>query len=220
LRDVIGRYAPVLVGAGDWPGLRRLFSQLLVVRVVSGAAAMAVYLVLGLAWLREFDGLVIVAAALTVPVGAVAAVLFALFLGLNRAARWGLGELTQRWLILGAVPLGFLAGGLRGACVGWLLADLLMLALGLAWAWPYISRDVRRPDPSYVRPYMRFGAAFFASRLLIVAAQTSGEPLIRAVTGDGRYFARPHRLPVAVRRSDSSGRVHVAHRAPSPRGPR
>jgi O-antigen/teichoic acid export membrane protein len=195
LRDVIGRYAPVLVAAGDWPGLRRLFSQLLAVRVMSGAAATVVYLVLGLAWLREFDGLVIVAAALTVPVGAVAAVLFALFLGLNRAARWGLGELTQRWLILGAVPLGFLAGGLRGACVGWLLADLLMLALGLVWAWPYISRDVRRPDPAYVRPYLRFGAAFFASRLLIVAAQTSGEPLIRAVTGDYAvvsYFTLAH----------------------------
>jgi O-antigen/teichoic acid export membrane protein len=75
LRDVIGRYAPVLVAAGDWPGLRRLFSQLLAVRVISGAALMVVYLVLGLAWLREFDGLVIVAAALTVPVGAAAGAL-------------------------------------------------------------------------------------------------------------------------------------------------
>jgi O-antigen/teichoic acid export membrane protein len=195
LRDVIGRYAPVLAAAGDWPGLRRLFSQLLAVRIMSGAAATVVYVVLGLAWLREFDGVVIVAAALTVFVGAVAAVLFGIFLGLNRAARWGLGELAQRWLILGAVPLGFVAGGLRGACVGWLLADLLMLVLGLLWAWPYVSRDVLRPEPSYIQPYLRFGAAFFASRLLIVAAQSSGAPLIRAVTGEYAvvsYFSLAH----------------------------
>jgi O-antigen/teichoic acid export membrane protein len=184
VRDVIGRYAPVLVARGDRPGLQRLFGQLVVVRALSGAGAAVVYLGLGLFWLREFDGVVILAAALTVPVGAVAGVLFAIFLGLNRAARWGVGELTRRWLILAALPLGFLAGGLRGACVGWLLADLLVLALGLVWAWPYVARDVLRPDPSSIAPYLRFGAAFFASRLLIVAAQASGEPLIRAVTGD------------------------------------
>lgn len=185
LRDVIGRYAPVLVTGGDWPGLRQLFGQLVAVRVVSGAAAAVVYLVLGLAWLRDFDRFAILAAALTVPVDAVAGVLFAIFLGLNRAARWGLGELTRRWLVLGALPLGFLAGGLRGACGAWLLADLLVLALGLAWAWPYLSRDAAlRPEPSYVAPYLRFGAAFFGSRLLLVAAQASGEPLIRAVTED------------------------------------
>jgi O-antigen/teichoic acid export membrane protein len=184
LRDVIGRYAPLLVAAGDWRGLRRLCGHLVAVRAMSGAAAAVVYVTLGLFWLREFDGLVILASALTVPVGAVASVLFAIFLGLNRAARWGLGELTRRWLIFAAVPLGFLAGGLDGACVGWLLADLLVLALGLAWARPYVSHDVLRPDPSYIGPYLRFGAAFFASRLLIVAAQASGEPLIRAVTGD------------------------------------
>ena len=184
VRDVIGRYAPLLVAAGDWRGLRRLCGHLVAVRAMSGAAAAVVYVTLGLFWLREFDGLVVLASALTVPVGAVASVLFAIFLGLNRAARWGLGELTRRWLILAALPLGFLAGGLAGACVGWLLADLLVLALGLAWAWRYVSHDVLRPDPSYIGPYLRFGAAFFASRLLIVAAQASGEPLIRAVTGD------------------------------------
>lgn len=195
LRDVIGRYVPVLVASGDWAGLRRLFGQLVAVRAMSGAAAAVVYLVVGLAWLREFDGLVILAAALTVPIGAVSSVLFVIFLGLNRAARWGVGELTRRWLILGALPLGFLAGGLRGACVGWLVADLLVLALGLVWAWPYVSRDVLRPERSYVEPYLRFGAAFFASRLLIVGAQSSGEPLIRAVTGDYAvisYFALAH----------------------------
>jgi O-antigen/teichoic acid export membrane protein len=184
LREVIGRYAPLLVAGGDRVGLRRLFSQLVAVQAMTGAAATVVYFVLGLSWLREFDGVVILATALTVLGGAVASLLFAIFLGLNRAARWGLGELTRRWLILGALPLGFLAGGLRGACVGWLFADLLVLALGLVWAWPYLSRDVLRPEPSYVVPYLRFGAAFFASRLLFVAAQASGEPLIRAVTGD------------------------------------
>src|SRR5262249_11934513 len=159
---------------GDWPGLRRLFGQLVAVRALTGAAGTVVYLVLRLSWLREFDGLVILAAALTVPVGAVASVLFAIFLGLNRAARWGLGELTRRWWFVAALPLGFLAAALGGAGVGWLLAALLVLALGLVWAWPYVSRDVLRSEPLYVEPYLRFGAAFFASRLLIVAAQASG----------------------------------------------
>ena len=46
LRDVIGRYAPLLVAAGDWRGLRRLCGHLVAVRAMSGAAAAVVYVTL------------------------------------------------------------------------------------------------------------------------------------------------------------------------------
>lgn len=182
VNEIIGRHGAVLVASGDQAGLRRLFGSLLALRLGSGLLAAAAFGALTLVWLRDLDPVALAAVAVAVVARGIWLALFALFLGLNQAARWGAGELVSRWAVLALVPLGALAGGFRGACVGLLLSELLVLAAGLWWTRPLLS--LRRPDLGYLGPYLRFGLTFFGSNLLGIAFQGSGEALVRGITGD------------------------------------
>jgi O-antigen/teichoic acid export membrane protein len=114
----------------------------------------------------------------------VANLCFSLFLGLNQAARWGLGDLTRRVLTLAGVLVGFPLAGLRGACAGFAVANVVVLVIGLVGAWRYLlwsSLDLRR---SYLAPYLRIGTSFAAGNLLLALAQNSGETAVRLATAD------------------------------------
>jgi O-antigen/teichoic acid export membrane protein len=122
------------------------------------------------------------AAALAVVLRGVWLALFALFLGLNQAARWGAGELIDRWAILLLVPVGAGLDGFRGACVAFLASQAVVLAAGLWWTRAALA--LRRPERAYLAPYLRFGLTFFGSNLLGIAFQGSGEALVRGITRD------------------------------------
>lgn len=182
VNEIVGRHGAVLLAGRDQAGLRRLFGTLLALRLGSGVLAAVAFALLTIVWLRDLDRVALGAAALAVVARGIWLALFALFLGLNQAARWGAGELIDRWAVLVLVPLGALAAGFRGACVGFLLSEAIVLAAGLWWTRPFLS--LRRPDRGYLAPYLRFGLAFFGSNLLGIAFQGSGEALVRGITGE------------------------------------
>ena len=174
---------PRLVAAGDELGLRRLASSLLALRVITGAASAAGYFLVAVLLLGEPD---LVAAGLvagTVALRAVGNLGFALLLGLNDAARWGMGDLSRRWLTLPLVPAGYLAAGLRGACGGLLAGEVLVLALGLWWARPYLGREFLDLSRRHLSPILRVGGLFAAGNLLLALTQRTGEALVRVSTG-------------------------------------
>jgi len=182
VNEIIGRHGAGLAAGRDQAGLRRLFGSLLALRLGSGAVAAVAFAILSVVWLRDLDRVAMAAVALAVLARGISLALFALFLGLNRAARWGAGELINRWAVLVLVPMGALASGFRGACIGLLLSEVTVLAAGLWWTRAFLS--LRRPDRAYLAPYLRFGLTFFGSNLLSVAFQGSGEALVRGITGD------------------------------------
>ena len=109
---------------------------------------------------------------------------FSLFLGLNQAARWGLGDLARRTLTLGGVLVGYPMAGLRGACAGLLAANLVVLIAGLVGVRPYLrwsAIDFRR---EYLGPYLKIGTSFAAGNLLLGLAQHSGETVVRMASDD------------------------------------
>ena len=63
----------------------------------------------------------------------IAALYFALFLGLNRADLWGVGDTLRRWLTILFVPLGFWLAGLRGAGTALIVTDVIVVAFGASW---------------------------------------------------------------------------------------
>ncbi len=182
--EVIGRHVPELSGRSDLAGLRRLFGNLLMLRLASGTAAATGFLAVTVLWLRELDPVALVAAAAAIFARALSQCLFSFFLGLNQAARWGVGELLSRWLLLAFVVPGFALAGFRGACLGLLLTELSTMAVGLWWNRSRLSLSGLRVDRGYVMPYVRFGLIFFAGNLLAIAFQASGEALVRAVSRD------------------------------------
>ncbi len=182
--EVAGRFLPELSRRPDSRDLHRLVNGLLSIRVVAGALLAAAFLGLTTAWLPDLDAWALVAVSAAILVRAVSHLLFALFLGLNQAARWGAGELLSRSLLLVFVLPGYVRGGFRGACVGLLLAEVATLAIALGWTRSMLSLARLRIDPRTIGPYLRVGLVYFAVNLLLIAFQASGESLVRLVTHD------------------------------------
>ncbi|MDF1551818.1 MAG: lipopolysaccharide biosynthesis protein [Deferrisomatales bacterium] len=182
IQAVISRYVPGL--AGDRAGLARFFGRLFTVRVGGGFLAACLFLLLTALWFPDLDRTALFWVACAVGVQSVTRLFFSLFLGLNRAALWGMGQVVRGWTVLALLVPGYLWGGLQGACLGLLAAELVVLALGLWWARPHLAFARPRLDVWRLAPYLRFGLTVFASQLLVAGAQRSGDALVRVVSGD------------------------------------
>jgi O-antigen/teichoic acid export membrane protein len=189
---------------GDAAGLSRLVGNLLTLRMASGLLAAALYLAVALTWWRDLDELALLLFAFAVWSQGVAGYLFSLFLGMNRAGQWAMGDTVRRWLLLLLVVPGFLWGGLRGAAAAVALTELLVLALGLRVSLLPHARGDLRPDRRFLAPYIRFGLAFLTIQVLYVAYVGSGELLVRTFSGayaEIGYFNLAHGiylLPAAL----------------------
>ncbi len=192
LTNVIGRYMPGLVGREEGSVLQRFAGNLVVLRILSGGLAAFLYLVVMRLLFTELDGLLLWLIALNVWVQGLSTLLFAVFLGLNRADLWGTGDTLRRWLTVLLLPFCVWLGGLRGAGAALIVTEVTVIATGV-WLMPLrLSWPDLRPEPARLAPYLRFGLIFFGSQLLLAAFQAGGEVLVRAISGDYvevAYFA-------------------------------
>ncbi len=182
--SLMARVVPKFSAAGDIAGLRALASSLLALRTGTGILTAVSYVAIVVLLLGERDWVSAAFIAAAVFTRTVGNLCFTLFLGLNQAARWGMGDLLRRVLTLAGVLAGFPAAGLRGACAGFLFANVVVLVVGLVGARPYLSWasiDLRR---SYLAPYLQTGTSFAAGNLLLALAQRSGETIVRVATSD------------------------------------
>lgn len=177
--QVMGRYVPYFTLQGEKEKLQKFFSNLLAVSLMIGALSAAFYLLLTAFWLTDLDLSLLIMIAATIVVRAAVRPFFTLFLGLNQAACWGMGELFRHGFIIALVIIGFYLGGLWGACIGFYLTELVVLSIGMVWGKPYFSWTEFRLDIRYLFPYLRFGFIFFIFNLLLSAFHHSGEVLIR-----------------------------------------
>jgi O-antigen/teichoic acid export membrane protein len=177
--QIMGRYVPNFMLQGEKEKLQKLFSNLLAVSLVSGALCACFYLVFTALWLTDLNLILLITMAATLLFRAGVHPFFSLFLGLNQAARWGMGEILRHWFILVWVIIGFYLGGLRGALLGLLLTELIVLSIGVWWGKPYFSWRELRLDMRYLAPYLQFGFIFLIFNLLSSAFQYSGEVLVR-----------------------------------------
>lgn len=182
--SLMTRFVPEFLARGDREGLVKLASNLFSLRLVNGFLAACVYLLLGAFWLRDLDRAAIAIIAVSIALRTAANLPFTLFLGLNKAARWGASDLLRRILIFPLVYFGFIAAGLRGAAAGLLLVEFATLALGLWWGRDYLSIRLMKLDSAFLRPFLRFSAAFFISNVLIMFFQQGGTMLVRSISGD------------------------------------
>lgn len=182
--SMLTRAVPRLLGESDHTGVRRLVTSLLALRGLTGILTAASYAAVVLLAFRIGDWVPVLFIAAAIWTRTIGNLCFALFLGLNQAARWGAGDLLRRWLTLGFVLAGVQAGGLRGACAGFFAANVVVLALGLFLARGYIGRSDLDLSRGHLGPYLRIGTAYAAGNLLLSLTQRSGESLTRVATGD------------------------------------
>lgn len=182
--SMMTRSVPSFIVRGDLPGLRKLVSSLLALRVGLGFIAGACYLALTTFWLRDIDVVALVFMAGAVFTRTVGNICFALFLGLNQAGRWGLGDLLRRSFTLVLVLVGFSLAGLRGACAGWFAANALVLIVGVWMAREHIRWSEMWPDRTFLTPFLRTGAYFAGGNILLAISHRTGETLVHLTTGD------------------------------------
>jgi O-antigen/teichoic acid export membrane protein len=181
--SMMTRSIPRFKAASDDEGLRRLATSLVVLRAATGAVTATGYFLVATVVVGEPDLVAAAFVAGAVFSRTVGNLGFALFLGLNDAARWGMGDLIRRWMTLALVPIGFIAAGLRGACLGLLGAEMAVLACGIWWARPYLSLSSLDLSRRHLSPFLRMGGLFAAGNLLLALTQRSGETLVRFATG-------------------------------------
>jgi O-antigen/teichoic acid export membrane protein len=176
------RSVPDFVLRGDTAGLEKLVSSLLTLRIGTGLISGVLYLALTMIWLREIDFVALAFMAGAVALRTAANVCFALFLGLNQAARWALGEALRRTLTLIFVLLGFTVAGLRGACAAWFAANVIVLVVGLWMGRAHLRWSVMWPDRKFLTPFLRTGAYFAGGNMLLSISQRTGESLVHVTT--------------------------------------
>ncbi len=178
ITQIVGRYVPEFVHRDDGEGLLKFVGHMAVTRVVVGVAGGLIYYLLTVLWLRDLDWLVLGFMALSVVFHILANSVFALFLGLNQAARWGMKETLMRWLSLVFILVGVTYWGLRGACLGMAVTELLILGVGYWWARPYLMKKYLGLDLGYLVPYFRMGIIFFVSEVVLSTFQFAAAALI------------------------------------------
>jgi O-antigen/teichoic acid export membrane protein len=186
---MLTRCVPRFVAARDRIGLTALTTSLTALRGLTGACSAAAYFALAALVLREPDAPAVAFVAAGLFCRTTGNVSYALFLGLNRAARWGAGDLLRRWLGLILVTAGFLGGGLRGACQGFFLAELAVQLCGLWWARDYLDWSTVDLSRRHLGSYLKVSTMYAAAGLLETLTQRSGEAIVRLSTGSYEQVA-------------------------------
>jgi O-antigen/teichoic acid export membrane protein len=184
ITQISGRYVPEFLHREDNEGLLKFVGQMAVTRVAVGVVGGLIFYLITIMWLRDLGWLTVGFMALAVVFYILANSIFALFLGLNQAARWGMKETLMRWLSLVFILAGVAFWGLTGACLGMALTELLILGLGFWWARPYLMKKYLGLDLNYLAPYYRLGFIFFASEVVVSIFQFAAAALIMFVTGN------------------------------------
>jgi O-antigen/teichoic acid export membrane protein len=177
---MMGRFVPEFLHRDDRKGLLKFVGQMAATRLLLGGLGALLYFTLTKLWLQELDWVVLGFMALSVSFNIISLFVFALFLGLNQAANWVMNETMKCWGSLVLVLAGVWVWGLKGACLGIALTELLALGVGLRWGRAYL--DFLVPEVSYLAPFFRFGLLFFAADIILSTLQYSGATLIRVIT--------------------------------------
>jgi len=194
---VMGRYVPQFILQQDKKGLRSFIGNLLAIRFLSGALTGSLYFAATVLWLRDIDPLVLLTVAAAVFVRIAGELLFDIFLGLNQASRWQVGETLRQWLSLLLLLPGFYLGGLQGAVLALLLTEIVVSCLGIYWTRPHVDWSSLHLNVQRSIPYLRFALGFFASDVLSTALGASGEISVRIITADYAqvaYFGLAYRI--------------------------
>ncbi len=184
LAPILARFIPESLAANDRDNLQRLFDNVLAAQLTSALAAGVVFTVFTRLWLQDLDGWVLLLGGGMVAVRGTAGLLAQFLAALNEAGQAALGETTRQWLAVIVPLLGFRAAGLRGAVLGLLLAEFVVIAL-VVWL---VRRHVRhwrpRLEPGYLRTYMAFGLTMLVSEAASTAYSASPSIVLRLVARD------------------------------------
>lgn len=181
-RQVVTRFIPQFILDQSVEELKLFYSRLVTIRFFAGLVFAVFFLVVTLIGLDDIDRNLLILFAGVVFVRAMSQIFFNIHIGFNQASRWGIGEVLRLWISILLVILGYRILGLRGACVGLLLAECVVCFVGFYGVKSYLTRPFPLKDFLLMKSYFRFGLIFFLSSLFISLFLHSSEILLRIFT--------------------------------------
>lgn len=182
--QVLSRQTPQLLHEGATDKLRALVGSLLALRVLTSVVVAMLYLLVTRLWLRDLSWAILIPLSLAVFLRGPASYCYSIFLGQGRIARWAVPEVIRQWgSVVFALPC-FLFAGLRGAVIGFLLAETTIFLVALTGLRQSIPFSKLRVDRRVLRDSLAIGLAFYSTDLVGSGIERSGAVLLRIVTHD------------------------------------
>lgn len=176
--QVFARFIPEYEHRHERYKTQALFMQLLIVRVTLAVLIAGAFI---LAFPRLLPGLspsTTWFGAGAILLSAVAITCFQVFLGLNDLGRWLVYQaLSKPVFMIILLALG-VAGRFQSSALALLLAQVVLVALGIFWARSFFAVRHLASAASSVFPHIRFGLAFFAANLLLIVIWRGGETFV------------------------------------------
>ena len=191
-RYIFGRFIPKYASQGESGQIRAVFMHVLGTRVLIASIG-APLLFLALRRLLPGASLAaLVAATCTYIAALIAGPLFGVQFGLNRLGLSMINDPMRRFLLLALIVLIGGTQSLERASYSLLLAQLLVLLVGLAAARQLFTLEKSVWDLSRIWEHLRFGIAMYAASLLVRVPWHLGESslaLLEVESADIAYFS-------------------------------
>ena len=180
--EVFGRHIPPLA-AQKPEAARKLFAQSFLLRLGIAVALIPVMLVVGpwiAPWLKGWPSFLI---ALSAGLHIISWSSFHLLYARKEMGKWAM-ELSAR--LVTQLPLVLLLGrwGLTSQMLAYAANEVIYLALALWWTRDWFDWRALKPDLSFLRPYLRLGAGFWATNVGLILLFRTGTVLVQMLTHD------------------------------------
>ena len=179
-----GRFVPEYLESDDEDAIRRLFTQLLAVRIAMavGLGVAVVGAVLVLVPEVGLGGAFLAAVAFCA--GAVGTAGYQLLYGLNRLDLSIVRDAFGRVTLVAAIVLAGKSVSPLTAVALLAATEVLLASFALITCLPWLQLEALRSDMTEVTSALRFGAAFFGASLLLTSIWRGGEVTVAAMSID------------------------------------
>jgi O-antigen/teichoic acid export membrane protein len=188
--DIFGRFVAEFASRGDWENVRKLFANVLALKLSLTLVALCVLVpVLNQLYGERFPFVYFLLLAAAILLADVEGCFFSLLFGLNRLVHFSAREPIRRIVSLGLVLVMFRFYGLVGALAAVVVVELLLVVMAIALTYRHLSFAHFGIDLMFLRPFLKFGVTVYASWLLLTVWQRIGNVLIERGTGDAAQVA-------------------------------
>ena len=188
--NIFGRFVPEFEIRGESGNIRKLFSNILSLKIVVDLiASVVLFAILHFTYGDRFPSPYFLLVVGVLLVGDLGSVPWTLLFGLNQLGKFALRDPIRKVLSLAFTLILFHYYGLSGAIMAYLLVEFSLALLYFFWTRKYFQVEDFRLDLFFLRPYLRFGFLFYVSHGLSDLWPRLGNPLILYITQDSREVA-------------------------------
>lgn len=188
--DLFGRFVAEFASKGDWANVRKLFANVLALKLIVTLATLCVLIpVLNHFYGDRFPFGHFLILGLAILLADIENVFFALLFGLNRLVHFSAREPIRRILSLALVLLLHHIYGLTGALVAVVLVEFLLVAMAIALTRGHFSFAQCAIDLEFLRPFTGFGITVYLSWFVLTIWQRISNVLIEQMTRDSAQVA-------------------------------